>query len=104
MNEIKTENPRIINEHQWRTINRLALDNFKWGYTATIDANLKKRYNFWLEPGHLSPELIHLMMKSDGGPETILQVLTLGNELSSIAKQMLAIGWQLWMDENNRLI
>jgi hypothetical protein len=63
MNEIKTENPRIINEHQWRTIN-----------------------------------------KSDGGQETILQVLTLGGELSSIAKQMLAIGWQLWMDENNRLI
>jgi hypothetical protein len=102
MNEIKTENPRIITEHQWGVIHRMALDNFKWGYTANIDANLNKRYNFWLERGHLSPELIHLMMKSDGGEETSLQILKLGDELSSIAKQMLAIGWQLWMDEKNR--
>ena len=43
---------------------------------------------------------MHLMMKSDGGEGTILQVLTFGAELKSITKQVLAIGWNKWKIQN----
>lgn len=100
MNEIKKENPRTITKHQWCVINQMLLDDVRWGYTVSYQGI--KRYTFWLERGHLSPELIHLRMKSDGVEETSFKTFKLGDELSSIAKQMLAIGWQLWMDEKNR--
>jgi hypothetical protein len=77
------------------------LDDVRWYYqNAYFDANQNKRYTFWLERSREPYGSMHLMMKSDGGQEKILQVLTFGAELKSITKQVLAIGWNKWKIQN----
>lgn len=99
MNQIKTENPRTITKHQWCVINQMWLDDARWEYTYFGLRQVLQRYTFWLERSR-EPYSMNLMMKSDDGCETRLQVLTFGDELSSIAKQMLAIGWNKWKIQN----
>jgi len=101
MNEIKKENYSILTARQWRLIQQMETDKMKWKW---VNDGLGKRYNFWLERSHLSPERIFLWMNFDGGTgaDIKLQILELGNEFSYISKQMLAIGWQSWIDKKNK--
>jgi len=94
---------KLITPKQWLVIQHMEKNGFKWVYGG--NCNLKKTYRFQLQQSHLNPEWIDLRVgPDDNSGDWTLQTLMVSGTLGSISKDILKIGWQLWVDsKKNKL-
>ena len=90
---------KLITPKQWLVIQHMEKNGFKWVYGG----NFKKTYRFQLQQSNLNSEWIDLRVgPDDNSGDWTLQTLKLGDELGCISKDILKIGWQLWVDNKSK--